>query len=902
MSSRLERARIIDKRQTESGIEYLVSTTGEWVPSSTSRCINPELVELYEWLHNSGYREGTKVFPSTHRQVVVSARKKTQFSTTSTGLTAASISGLTPAIKIEQDVNLHMQGAGDAELTPRIKTEKDVDQIENVFQSRDIGQDKSTEPPRPKKQRLEGSYIEELDQLSIDTTEKDDVRTKSEPTSPIKSTPRGPIKKETASMDSGVPSGARTSKDSITASQDQDAVRTFNRNTEQMIEVYFKEGMDASGVEMFDILLGPYRRPTKEFVAAFFYAVILSPLTEPATIEAAIHVLDRTLTIHGPEPFTDIWDVQKRRRELADGRSSFSRQSNISGSSSSMVGSGSETGSGMSTRQNNNSSGTNNGSMVAKFLDIPPRAFHPGRLPSWNDIWDLIKTEFGLDTKPETAHHISLQEYHIHMRLQGDGAFETTRSVRRIDEEDMLKVEDGVIVTEEQEIREDIGRAIVGLLLRVLEQDAVLRNVSKTTFFYKDVMRVDLFTPGRSVRIALDVALQIIALGISPRYLEPSSSIRSSRAWPLNERCKLNSAGMEILQLGQQILLLLIRFIEAGQLSVEKGLEDLARDVISQLPKLSKIPTTRGLSRSESRSAILFLAERYSLDQMEIFLKTLIQGPCLLDSGTGSGAGVKLRKEKGEAEHQLQQNDDSDIHRYSVFDQDDYGGVLKSQTGICMGSSVFVMVLVDHWFRSKTTSKSSAGSQLSFRTVVEEYAMPNNVRPAASSTKARTAKTNVKTKNTTTKKKTRRKRRNSISSLSSLSSLSLSDDNSDDLELHLTSVGGSSKTTTDQDDGLDQWNAKDLEQVEWVVMMIEVLVWSWIEARGIRRDEIKNTGLENVLYPDGSSQQSIDENTTSGWLVMSRTLSTIGGTLKFRWDQLESIIEAAIMIEEVGLR
>lgn len=93
------------------------------------------------------------------------------------------------------------------------------------------------------------------------------------------------------------------------------------------------------------------------------------------------------------------------------------------------------------------------------------------RLPRWNDVWDLIKAEFELDTKPESKQHIALQEYHIRLRLLGGddrpqeppsptSPFAMGKSLQR----------------EEKIIREELGRAIVGLLLRVLEQDAVLNN------------------------------------------------------------------------------------------------------------------------------------------------------------------------------------------------------------------------------------------------------------------------------------------------------------------------------------------------------------------------------------------------------------------------------------------
>ncbi|KAF9359608.1 hypothetical protein BGX26_011943 [Mortierella sp. AD094] len=758
MTSRLEQTKIIDKRRTISGTEYLDSITGEWVPSSTSRCINPELVELYEWLHNSGYREGETVFASPHRSNVGWAKgAKKRLQVALPGVLSAPQSPKDTDVKeeeLEGDKSFTMADVsdtsdGEAENVQINGSNMDPFKIKSEPQDYN-GEESSPLSPRTKKPRLGVLRVEDLVQLSI---------TPSEARSPSKLSPAISashlLKKE--------PVGEQTQE------QEQE-VREFNRNTEQMIEVYFKEGMDASGVEMFDMLLGPFRRPTKEFVASFFYAVILSPFTEPATIEAAIHVLDRTLTIHGPEPFQDIWDVQKRRREVADGTSAFSRQSSSSMSSlQSTQDLGSGVMSGVSTR-----SSSNIGSETSTSLYRASASSNPtGRLPSWNNVWDLIKAEFGLDNRPESKQHIALQERHIRIRLQGDGIYQEPPPMKEeyySDEGESREVEQVAAVSEEQEIRDEIGRAIVGLLIRVLEQDAVLKN--------------------------------------------------------------------------------------AGQLLPGKGLEELAREVLSRLSKLNKdrkVPGSAGITgSSRSGAGASFLLERYSLDQTEIFLKTLIQGPCLLDSGTGSGAGVKLRRKEGAQSKGASEGD------YSLS-EDDYNGILKSQTGICMGSSAFVMFLADLWFRSKTTTSSitngSTNSQLSFQRVIEEYTMPNVVRPSGAPGTTKSAKTKAAAK----------------------------------------------RSSTEDQDNLGQWNPKDVEQVEWTVMMIEVLVWSWIEARGIRRDEIVGTGLEQALYPDEASWRSTSDD-SSGWLVMSQLLMKLGGTLRSRWEQLESVIEAAILVEDLCLR
>src|SRR5690606_13226468 len=128
-------------------------------------------------------------------------------------------------------------------------------------------------------------------------------------------------------------------------------------------------------------------------------------MTEPGTIEAAIHVLDRTLTLHGSEPFQHIWDVQKRRREFADGTSPFSKQSYASTSVSSSAESGMDIGStgGMNTRSRGGNGGgmssQSNGTSSADISEMVTTPVPTGRLPGWNSIRDLIKTELGLDLK-----------------------------------------------------------------------------------------------------------------------------------------------------------------------------------------------------------------------------------------------------------------------------------------------------------------------------------------------------------------------------------------------------------------------------------------------------------------------------------------------------------------------
>ncbi|KAG0197496.1 hypothetical protein BGX28_009039 [Mortierella sp. GBA30] len=926
MSRHQDPPRLIDKRQVFNGTEYLVSTTGEWIASSTSRVIHPELVELYEWLHNSGFRSGTTVFAASaaHKVTSKGARKRLQ------SAPASPAKRLPEILTQETSDNGAVEGSNTTSLAaegnhaPQDGTPLYLaDEIENGIQDQNNDLHDDSLLPKFKKQRLNGSYVEEMSHLSIEAATEDSG---------------GPPQKDASAASvcaikdmSPEANGSSTGKTEQAAESGEQQVMPFNKNTEQMIEVYFKEGMDASGVEMFDMLLGPYRRPNKEFVAAFFYAVILSPLTEHATIEAAIHVLDRTLTLHGPEPFEFIWNVQKRRREVSDGTNPFSRQSPLHASASTVDGSSA---SGMSSRSNGTA--RDDSTYVGSSLhDAPPTP--SGRLPSWNSIWDLIKAEFGLDTRPESKQHIALQEYHIRMRLQGDELNPISSSGRSLQKSEATDIasntehdlddESTAIIKEEQEIRDEIGRAIVGLLLRVLEQDAVLKNLSKTSFFCRHVLQLGPYSSTQSVQQALNVVFQIVGLATSSRYLEsssrsasgtstptirpgrgttgaaPSNAARSMAPWPLNERCALNAAGAEIMQLGQQLLLLLIRFTQAGQLfSPGKGMEELAREVES---RLSKVNRDRKITSSAP-----FLLERYHLDQTEIFLKLLIQGPSLLDPGTGSGASVRLRKE---GLHHLDAHHDTDGTGIdSGYAFGDYNGVLKSQTGISMGSSAFVMYLVDYWFRNRTTSAQSggAGGILSFRRVLQDYAQPSRVRPALSTTTASVSAAPVAKSSKPVRRGTRKSTRGQKSSMPS-------DDEGDGglgEILELTSVQSSAEhgSSTGELAQPEQWKAKDLEELEWTVMMIEVLIWSWVEARGVRKDDLMGTGLDQVLFPDEivtCSQQSNCSNSnsnagenTSGWLTMSQLLGKVGGTLKTRWEHLESVIDASVTVEDLNLR
>ncbi|KAF9921413.1 hypothetical protein FBU30_008600 [Linnemannia zychae] len=862
--------RIVDKRQNISGIEYLFNS-GDWIPSSTSRCINPELVELYEYLHSSGFRKGATVFNPLLRPKIVlpkGARKRMQSATSGpdSGLSPSAEISLTDIqLPLEDPQKINVAATGTQTGIPLQSADQISSDGSSIEQNEDekVWDEDSSQPPPNKKPRtatLKRSESWGMSQLSVDSEINDffgqNDSQDSEPVTPIKPIPSPP-------KDNDLELQAEdSSKRSISTSESKKdmkdmAIVEFNKNTENMITVYFKAGLDATGVEMFDMILGPLRRPSKDFIAAFFYAVVLSPLTEPATIEAAIHVLDRVLTLHGPEPFQAIWDVPKRRREFADGGSPFSKVSATCDQDPDMRPDS------LSTR----SSSINKKPLTLRDLSSAALA---GRLPSWSDIWDVIKAELGLDTKDESKQHITLQEHQIRLRLQGNEADITEHQFKplidELDDQEELDSKPSKHITEEQEIREECGRTIVSFLLRVMEQDSILNDMSPNSFFYRDALRINRYTSNHSVRQLLDLAFQIVGLATSSRYFEPhpqlnstsstaskslTKSNRTSTPWPLNERCALNPTGLEILQLGQQIILMLVRFTQAGELLPGKGLEELAREVISRLK-----------------------------------------------AGTGFGASVKLRKDTLQR-HQHQQANNilnrsvNGVATDSVAEQEDSNGVFKSQIGTCTGSSVFVMVLVDYWFRNHTTVNYS-GNMLSFRVVVEKYTMPGQFRPSS----AGSASSTPIAESTPTAVKSGSKRSRRGRTTTSQPQSPTKQDPSDD-EIPLTNTENTSESG---DADLERWNAKDLEEIEWTVMMTEVLVWAWIEARGIRQDEIRNTGLEQVLFPDEAGKPSLEKYPESGWLHMSKILNMIGGSLKMRWEQLESVIEVALLVEDLGLR
>lgn len=212
----------------QSGIEYLVSITDEWVSSSTSRFIQPELVELYEWLNSSGFREGDDALPTVIRPKVA-VPKGTRMRTTSSNGYPSQL------LKTQQKEEQQQRIQENKELRKHSAPEEDDHLETDSEQSR-----------QAKKQRLEGSYIEELGHLKIsnDTPGQDDSDKEKESATGSTATPLPEsVSTSTSNQPSEEKKSATDSRPETLSSPTPPQLMEFNRNTEQMVEVYFKEGM-----------------------------------------------------------------------------------------------------------------------------------------------------------------------------------------------------------------------------------------------------------------------------------------------------------------------------------------------------------------------------------------------------------------------------------------------------------------------------------------------------------------------------------------------------------------------------------------------------------------------------------------------------------------------------------
>lgn len=189
-------------------------------------------MELYEWLHNSGYRANSSVFAFN-----------TLRSLANKGIRKRVRSSQHPIDKSSLDTAL--PGEDTPQETVEAKNEPSEDKA-------DVGQ-----VPSVKKLRRDDSFIEGIIGLNIENSEEGETPTEHQKSSePVKSESPQPV-----------PSGAATSTSpaikSVTTSYtipntNEPQVTEFNRNTEGMIEAYFNEGLGEEASSMFFFVSNSY--------------------------------------------------------------------------------------------------------------------------------------------------------------------------------------------------------------------------------------------------------------------------------------------------------------------------------------------------------------------------------------------------------------------------------------------------------------------------------------------------------------------------------------------------------------------------------------------------------------------------------------------------------------------
>jgi len=138
---------------------------------------------------------------------------------------------------------------------------KDEEVEEGQLQQQDDFEVDSELARQIKKQRLEGSYIEDLSHLTIaspevtrDATSTGSIQLESPqiPFSPTDQISLGPISLSTPTLEDK--NTASKVESSSAPGPTQPQLMEFNRNTEQMIEVYFKEGMGKLDIKSSEVI------------------------------------------------------------------------------------------------------------------------------------------------------------------------------------------------------------------------------------------------------------------------------------------------------------------------------------------------------------------------------------------------------------------------------------------------------------------------------------------------------------------------------------------------------------------------------------------------------------------------------------------------------------------------
>ncbi|KAF9975363.1 hypothetical protein BGZ73_001005 [Actinomortierella ambigua] len=1065
--------RVVDKRVSVAGIEYQLYPTDDWLRSAILRKSSPHLVELYSWICSLGGdpRRGLEELDGPNRVpslLTPWSRRAPKQPSSSAAASLTSPRGGSGA----GGSGIQGSSGSTAKATPR-----------PVPANRKRTNTVDSETSEALVQGILTALAKEDLPAPIDQNGPSDSPTflPEYPQSPLSPTP--PLQEQQQQQ--------QQQQTTIPAPVSKDLkVQDFDQNAIQHIATFFKEGLDATGITVFGDLLSPNRRPTTELISSFFYGVVLSPLLEPALIEAALHILYRTLQLHGTEPFTGLWDVSARRRELRDGslpiisgffdpksaavsnlllsypqHSGANSPATTSSSSAVSTGGGGGGSYAMSDDDDNDvpsrgkragmtaqggSSSSNSGG-----VSVIPR-----RLPAWNDLWEMMRAQLRLDDRPENRRFFEFQEFRIKLVLQPNGEESSSEDEDDEDEEEAKEVEayqggDGVggrlskdrkrkrrqpraaTATAlkrrpEREVRDELGRKIVGFLFDVLEQDIVQKNVSKWTFFYRKALVMDL-QRSSAARHALDFIIQIVQTATIEPYLKrPARTKQQSLAfttgavanntnndsthpqagdadtaadtdadadadndmdisftgdismtdatlpvmdsanedehvtsdrnhnsthhpppnhsdhnmhhpvrypmqvWDQMGRGELTAAGQELLDLAHRLLSWLIQYAQSGMFGRELDSDWLAREVLQRIGKLQNLrdsedrrnvgsggggagggglgagagaggtggagargrgagsnsadtttTTTTGgetwVESSQSNMEERIAKCRMRIDQTEAFWRGLLYpNACSLSI-------VSARQKRATAVAAVNGSSDPSLPSSLLLLLPP--PPLEPSPGLC----TFTMIILDLQFRIHGSGASLSkarvpGSLPVFKDVVQYYAAPPHLPESFMS--ADDATTTAGTTNDKRAVQTRRKQgaRGSKKAADAEAAAALA------------AKKASDKTTDEV--------LTTLENLEWHVMKIEMLIAAWIRSAGLRREDLAGTGLEThplLAGGSGGGTQSWDaeraaaSSATTGWMAMAQTLKAVGGSLWTRWQTLEQTIALAVLAEEMGL-
>ncbi|KAG0237655.1 hypothetical protein BGW42_000483 [Actinomortierella wolfii] len=976
--------RVIDRRSTLAGIEYQLYPTDDWLRSSIIRKNSPHLIELYSWIRSLGGdpRRGLEGLDGRNRVQSALApwsrrtAKQLPYSS-STLLSTLSQKGEegsgnkavprpTPAnrkrVTIAEDDTLETCGEGSNDISAKDRSAMSTEQCvqdEGIFPSH------GDSPVSPQTPQQEPRQEEGRQQTPVSATES--INTK---------------------------------------------VLDFNQNAIQHIATFFKEGLDATGITVFGDLLGPNRRPTVELVSSFFYGVVLSPLLEPALIEAAIQVLQRTLQLHGPEPFAGLWDVSARRRELRDGtmpiisgffNPSSTAVSNLFLSYPQHSGTNSPTTPSSSTAGydlNGSSSSTSSSSRPGGSSDSRNDYISiPRRLPAWNDFWELIRAQLRLDHRPETRRFFEFQEFRIHLVLHPDGE----QSSSEDEDEDENENEDDDIVDSddkdevpmntkkrkrsrpnakptkkqpEREIRDELGRKIVSFLFNVLEQDIIKKNLSKHTFFYQRILMMDIQRTS-SARLALDFIFQVVQKATVEPYLkrpvrqrrhslsytnttvatnsydkggddaDESSAMDFSfteedsiasinellgdnhndgdnndvedddykeedlekdpvRLWDSMGKSELTPAGQELLDIAHRMLSWLIQYAQSGMFGRDLDSEWLAREVLQRIGKL------QNLRDSEERKGSGVRGGRLAGSSASVSGGSSASLTAVSTAGETGAGSRKLVIEDKVSKCRMRIDQTEAFWRGLIYPHASSFSAITSTHNNTLpiepspGLGTFTMIILDLQFRihSSGASLSKArvpGSLPVFKHVVEHYVAPPSLLEGITLSSVAAVSTalddnSANEQSPVRQRRTRGGRRGRGGKEGGRAS---------------KKAAGQALSTKKMNDKAIEDILLVLENLEWLVMKMEVLIAAWIQSVGLRREDLAGTCLEAHPLLNSSGLFEANEepaNTTAttstpstGWAAMSHTLKSIGGTLWTRWQNLEETIVLAVLTEEASL-